>query len=166
MSKSSPPRKLVERNIPSGMSSAWKLWRNCMCRNGFYPLVLAPFVTAAFLLDIYSTTGCNFVHVNVGIDPMNIAWNQTELDMGFFHYRDTGGQDYGNVLMDTFHPECSSYDSIFNEYFIAGDKTWKVSRFVTINDITSAVHSLQSHLHLCVHRWHKFWHWSLVAQAV
>jgi len=34
--------------------------------------------------------------------------------------------------MDTFHPECSSYNSIFNEYFIAGDKTWKMAQILAL----------------------------------
>jgi len=120
----------VDRNVPSGMSSAWKLWRHCICRNGFYPIIVAPFVTAAFFLDIYSSTGCSFIHVNVGIDPINVAWNETELDLGLFHYSNSGGQGHGNFLMDTFHPECQAYDSLFNEYFITGDKTWKMSQIL------------------------------------
>lgn len=102
---------------------------------------MAPFVTAAFFLDIYSSTGCSFIHVNVGIDPINVAWNETELDLGLFHYSNSGGQGHGNFLMDTFHPECQAYDSLFNEYFITGDKTWKVSDFRILNDIPPTMHS-------------------------
>lgn len=110
-----------------------------MCRNGFYPIIVAPFVTAAFLLDIYSSTGCSFIHVNVGIKPINDAWNETELDIGVFHYNKSGGQGHGSILMDTFHPECQEYDSIFNESFIDGDKTWKVIMFRILDDIVPAI---------------------------
>jgi hypothetical protein len=127
MSKSTPPRKLVERNVPSGLSVIWKLWRHCLCRNGFYPVIVAPFVTAAFLLDVYASTGCRFIHLDVGIQPVNTAWNQTEADLGLFFFRERTEPSSSNFLMNTFHPECQAYDSVFNEFFIEGDKTWKVS---------------------------------------
>lgn len=125
---SSPPRKLVERKVPSGLNSAWKLWRHCMCRNGFYPLIIAPFVTSAFFLDIYVSSGCDFVHVNIGIEPVNVAWNKSTLDLGLFSHRsDEESNSNRNLMMETFHPQCKGYGPTFDEYFVDGDKTWKVS---------------------------------------
>jgi len=125
---SSPPRKLVERKIPSGLNSAWKLWRHCMCRNGFYPLAVAPFVTAAFVLDIYVSSGCDFVDVNIGMEPVNVAWTESTLNVGLFHYQtNLEAAPSKSLLMETFHPKCESYTTTFEEYFIDGDKTWKVS---------------------------------------
>lgn len=130
MSKVSPPRKLVERNVPSGLSVIWKLWRHCLCRNGFYPVIVAPFVTAAFVFDVYASTGCRFIHLDVGMEPTNKAWNQTQADLGLFFYRETIEASSSNFVMNTFHPECQAYDSVFNEFFIKGDKTWKMSQIL------------------------------------
>ena len=125
------PRKLVDRNVPSGLNSAWKLWRHCMCRNGFYPLFVAPLVTAAWILDVYGSSGCKFIHVDIGIEPINLAWNQTSMDIGFFNYRnEEEGFGSNGLFMDTFHPGCQPYESLFKEYFIAGDKTWAMSQIL------------------------------------
>ncbi len=131
--KSSSPRKLVDRSVPSGLESCWKLWRLCLCRNGFYPLVVAPFVTAAWLLDLYGTMGCNSLHLEVGMEPLNTAWNKTSMDLGLFHFRSDEMDDMSqnnDFLMNALHPECQRYDSLFNEYFIDGDKTWKMSQYM------------------------------------
>ena len=34
--------------------------------------------------------------------------------------------------MSTLHPECRRYDSIFEEYFIDGDQSWKVSQYMAM----------------------------------
>lgn len=130
---SSPPRKLVERKVPSGLNSAWKLWRHCMCRNGFYPLIIAPFVTSAFFLDIYVSSGCDFVHVNIGIEPVNVAWNKSTLDLGLFSHRsDEESNSNRNLMMETFHPQCKGYGPTFDEYFVDGDKTWKMAQIIAL----------------------------------
>ncbi len=131
--KSISPRKLVDRSVPSGLESCWKLWRFCLCRNGFYPLVVAPFVTAAWLLDLYGTMGCNSLHLDVGMEPLNTAWNKTSMDLGLFHFRSDEMNEMGqnhDFLMSALHPECHRYDALFNEYFIDGDKTWKMSQYM------------------------------------
>ena len=154
---SSPPRKLVQSNVPSGMKSAWKLWRHCMCRNGFYPLIVAPFVTAAFIMDIYVSSGCEFVHINIGITPVNLAWKEPKLDIGLFHHKSSDESIAGtNILMDTFHPRCESYGPTFDEYFIDGDKTWKVSM---IHDKLISKSQIHSYLiHRTNNRCHKSLH--------
>ena len=91
-------------------------------------------MTAAFILDAYGSTGCNFIHLEVGIDPVNLAWNESSLDLGLFnHQSDEAVQQ--NYLMQTFHPECADYGDVFNEYFVDGDKTWQVS----IDHLTSLI---------------------------
>ena len=110
--------------------SGWRSLANrCCCRNGFYPVVVAPIITGAWLLDIYCSAGCDFVRLDIGFEPMNEAWNQTSANLGFFLY-DASGQNVadtsGNILLDTFHPSCRSYDSAFDSFFVDGDQTWTV----------------------------------------
>lgn len=138
----SSPKKLSKRKVPNGLKSCWRLWRNCLGRNGLYPLVVAPYITAAWLLDMYGTLGCNLIHVDVGMETRNAAWNETSIEIGLFHYTSSNVQaeDLEGVdtaadtlsVMNTLHPECRRYDSIFEEYFIEGDQSWKVSQYMAM----------------------------------
>lgn len=124
-------RKLVDRPAPSGLQSCWRLWRICLCRNGFYPLAVAPFVTAAWFLDLYGTLGCNFMHLDVGMKPMNTAWNMTTIDLGLFHHKSEEYYESDTFYMNVLHPGCQRYEGVFEEYFIDGDKTWKMSQYMS-----------------------------------
>lgn len=142
----SSPKKLSKRKVPKGLKSCWRLWRTCLGRNGFYPLIVAPYITAAWLLDMYATLGCNLIHVDIGVEPRNAGWNQTSIEIGLFHYTMSNvqveGVGYNSdgidtvddtfFFMDTLHPKCRRYDSIFKEYFIDGDQSWKVSQYMAM----------------------------------
>ena len=132
---SSPQKDYGEKS--SGIHHKKSGWRSvvnrCCCRNGFYPVVVAPIITGAWLLDIYCSAGCDFVRLDIGFEPMNEAWNQTSVNLGFFLY-DASSQNVadvaetsGNMLLDTFHPSCRTYESAFDSFFIDGDQTWTVS---------------------------------------
>lgn len=103
-----------------------------MCRNGFYPLAIAPIVTATWVLDVYGSLGCNFIHVDIGMDPINIAWNQTTMDLGLFHYRKAELGEGDSYIMNSIHPGCSQYESVFDEYFVEGDKTWQMAKIMAM----------------------------------
>jgi len=115
------PSLITENNY----KNEW--WRQMVCRHGFYPLLLAPFFTVASILDIYSSIGCEYVRLDVGFQPLNEAWNQTTADLGIFNMINSDG-DVGDGLNNDLH--CNSYDHIFNEHFISGDKTWSVARIM------------------------------------
>ncbi len=120
------------RGLPSGLNMAWKLWRHCCCRNGFYPLIVAPFITASFFLDVYCTVGCGFVNLDVGFQPMNDAWSKQKMEFGLFHYQSGEQNVHTNSLMNSFHPGCTPFDSTFKEFFVEGDKTWVMSQIMGI----------------------------------
>ena len=115
----------------SEMKEAWRPWRIFCCRNGYYPLLVATIVTAAFLFDLYSTFGCDFVHVDVGYEPVNPGWNQQKLDLGMFFYNNHDKNTDGGVLMQAFHQGCRRYTPAMNQYFIGADQVWLVSRIIS-----------------------------------
>jgi hypothetical protein len=132
MKHNSTTKSVPEWNMPSGFRIVWNLWRHCLFRNGFYPLIVAPFVTAAFILDIYSSTGCRFMHLDVGNDASITVWNLTEVDLGIFYYRDvkdfpTRNLDWNFLHYPSTSVTCKPYDSSpFMELFPKGDRIWKV----------------------------------------
>jgi len=107
------------------------LWRRCLCRNGFYPFAVAPFVTVAWLLDAYCCTGCNFINVDVGFQPINEAWDNSSINLGLFFYQNKeSNTDVDLIWMDKVHSTCHNFSPDFEDYFITGDKTWWISRLM------------------------------------
>lgn len=116
----------------SEIKESWRPWRIFCCRNGYYPLIIAPIVSAAFLLDLYTTFGCNFIHVDIGFQPVNQGWNQQKLDVGifFFNNHDVAFTD-GGILMETFHRGCRRYTPNMNQDLIGSDQIWIISRIIS-----------------------------------
>lgn len=128
----SPSRKLRDSRLPSGIRAAWKLWRHCCCRHGLYPLIVAPFVTASFLLDVFCSVGCGFVKLEVGFDPINTAWSKEKLEFGLFNYQTGVLGANSNSYMNSLHPGCAGFDDVFKEFFVTGDKTWVMAQILGI----------------------------------
>ena len=119
-------------HMTSGIRVAWRFWRHCCCRNGFYPLVVAPFITASFLLDVFCTLGCGFITLNVGFEPINEAWDEQILRFGLFNFQSGVEGAHMNAYMDNFHPGCIGFSDTFKEFFVSGDKTWLMSQIMGI----------------------------------
>ena len=116
-----------------GITQLWKLWRHCCCRFGCWPLIIAPLVTWATILDLYSSVDCEFVRVNIGFTPSNSAWNQSSyVDLGLFHYQSE------SLQADILYPEllkvegCRTYPQDFQSQFMEGDRTWDVARMMAL----------------------------------
>ena len=125
-------RNSQPNRLPSGIRLAWKFWRHCCCRNGFYPLMVAPFVTASFLLDVFCTMGCGFIMLDVGFEPINEAWEKQILHFGLFNFQTGVENSHLNSYMNNFHPGCVGFSDVFREFFVAGDKTWIMSQIMGI----------------------------------
>lgn len=91
---------------------------------------MAPIVTAAWLLDLFSTFDCQLVKVNVGFVPSNQEWNQSVADLGLFSYQ--SGLEETNKYREVLVEGCRPYKDDFNSYFIDGDRTWEVARIMAI----------------------------------
>eukprot|EP00957_Ditylum_brightwellii_P198484 15127310-Ditylum_brightwellii.AAC.1 len=115
---------------PTGITEAWRLWRHCLCRYGGYPLLVAPIVTLGCLLELYSSTSCDFIHLDIGFTPSNEAWSEANANLGLFMFKDSEQMDVG--LKAAFNDGCVSYSGDFKEFFIDGDRTWLVSRIMAI----------------------------------
>jgi hypothetical protein len=104
-----------------------------MCTTGWYPVILAPIVTAGFLLSLYSSAGCEFIQLEIGFSPSNAAWNQSEADLGLFYYKETVREvNQANKYLKTFHESCVWYTDQFKEELIQEDRTWKVARIMAL----------------------------------
>jgi len=126
--------------IAPGWIDFWRLWRHCLCRFGWYPLFVAPLVTCACLLDIYSTTGCDFIRLDIGFIPTNDIWSTSAsyAQLGLFSY-DTNRDDE-NKWKRSFNNGCQAYSSDFESVFINEDQTWSISRILAyISGISSLV---------------------------
>jgi hypothetical protein len=121
---------IIKDQTPSCFSSKWRFYRNCCCRYGWLPALLAPVLTAALLLSLYSSAGCQFIDLQVGFVPSNAGWNSgSRLDMGLFFVHDPAYVD-SNQLRQRWLPGCKAYGSTFVEAFMHSDRTWKVSRIM------------------------------------
>jgi hypothetical protein len=130
---------------PSSFARCWRFWRNFCCLFGWYPVLVAPVITAGCLLSLYSSAGCDFVSVDIGFTPSNPAYNQSQARLGFFFYKDLDGvslddQKYDeSPIRQAFHGGCYRYSTEFGEDFIDPDRTWKVSRIMAVISLFSSL---------------------------
>lgn len=133
-------------NHVSGLTASWKLWRHCCCRYGWYPLIVAPVVTASCLLDLYSSYDCEFINVEVGFTPLNPAWNESKATFGLFQFQSGVFDENKDIrFWEEVVEGCNSYSQDFEVAFVDGDRTWQVTRVMAFisggSSITAAVSS-------------------------
>eukprot|EP00934_Nitzschia_sp_Nitz4_P001252 Nitzschia sp. Nitz4//scaffold199_size41809//15716//17240//NITZ4_007450-RA/size41809-augustus-gene-0.40-mRNA-1//1//CDS//3329540561//1252//frame0 len=117
-----------QNKAASGLTHTWRLWRHCCCRYGWYPLLIAPILTIASFLSVYSTLSCDFVRVDVGFSPSNSGWNQSTAQLGMFLYQ--SGLDETNKYRDVLVDGCRWYEDGFTGEFVDHDRTWYVARLM------------------------------------
>jgi hypothetical protein len=117
-----------KKRTPSGLTGIWRFGRNYCCRYGWYPLLVAPLVTAGCVLSMYSAGGCDFLRVHVGFTPSNSAWNESSIELGLFLYQSRDEET--NKYRAAFLEGCRGYSDDFVESFIEDDRTWSVSRIM------------------------------------
>jgi hypothetical protein len=110
----------------------WMYARHSCCKFGWYPIAVAPLLTSAAVLSLYSSVGCEYIQVQVGFTPSNQAWNESgSLSLGFWYLqKDDVIHDW--ILQQTFHEGCDWYSDLFEDNFIAKDRTWNVARIMAL----------------------------------
>lgn len=125
-------------DVAPGWIDVWRLWRHCLCRFGWYPLFVAPLVTCACLLDLYSSTGCDFIRLDIGFVPANDVWSDSQAELGLFSF--DSHQTDRNKWKRSFNNGCQLYSESFEAHFISSDPTWHVSQIMAyISGIASLV---------------------------
>ena len=110
-----------------------------MCTNGWYPLFVAPIITAGFLLSLYSSAGCEFIDLQVGFTPNNEAWNESRAELGLFYYHDLSAVNDNNIYSKVFHNGCVWYTDSFQDTMIDRDRTWRVARVMAMIAVSSSL---------------------------
>ena len=126
------------KEVPDGLVDAWRLWRHCLCRFGWYPLFVAPLVTCACILDLFSSTGCDFIRMDIGFVPVNEAWQDSRMQLGLFSY--DSHQTDKNKWKRSFNNGCQPYSDDFSSNFVNADQSWHIARILAyISGISSAI---------------------------
>mmetsp|Transcript_27827 Transcript_27827/g.58477 ORF Transcript_27827/g.58477 Transcript_27827/m.58477 type:complete len:558 (-) Transcript_27827:99-1772(-) len=120
--------RIKTEDVAPGLTDVWRLWRHCLCRFGWYPLFVAPLVTCACFLDLYSSTGCDFIRLDIGFTPINEIWPEPNAKLGLFSFESS--EIDRNRWKRSFNKGCRSYTANFEEFFIAADQTWQISRIM------------------------------------
>lgn len=121
-------RPTTSQSVPK---RCWMYWRHSCCRYGWYPAFVAPVLTIACLLSLYSAGGCEFIKVHVGFTPQpNLGWNESEATLGFWYHGEDGvAHDFDYVPV---YGDCQLYQDGFDDVFIEKDRTWKVARIMAL----------------------------------
>jgi hypothetical protein len=123
----------------SRWESIWKFARTICCTSGWYPICVAPIVTAGFFFSLYSSAGCQFIDLDVGFTPNNPAWNVSRAELGLFYYHDRSVSFGEETSNDIFYNGCIWYTNSFQEKIIDQDRTWKVSRVMAMIAVSSSL---------------------------
>ena len=152
--------KARSRAHGTGIRDTWKLWRHCMCRHGWYPLIVAPFITAASVLDVYSSLDCKFIQVNVGFAPVNPEWTKPTIGAGFWTFQSDDELVLGfsnstrmtapSESLFTF-PGCSQYSTEFKDSFIQGDRAWSAAAIMAYCSGVAGLTATVSKQYLFIH---------------
>mmetsp|Transcript_14613 Transcript_14613/g.42049 ORF Transcript_14613/g.42049 Transcript_14613/m.42049 type:complete len:611 (-) Transcript_14613:108-1940(-) len=83
------------------------------------PTIRAILLTVALLLSTYVALGCNFITINVGFQPENLAVEST-FDLGLWSYPPSATGEGGG--------QCLKYPDSFTKEFVTWDPMWVFAR--------------------------------------
>lgn len=76
--------------------------------------------------------------VEVGFTPSNQGWNTSHSDLGFFYQYQAGSTDY-DEYREFLQGGCLPYSEEFESGFAGKDRTWKVSRIMSLIAVGSGL---------------------------
>ena len=79
-----------------------------------------------------SLTSCDFINVQIGFIPSNIALNTTEFKIGFWSY-----QSKGKALLE-FNDDCTNFTDKMELAFFEDDGIWKALRLTRLISMISS----------------------------
>lgn len=99
--------------------------RWCCCRYGWYPVFVAACITAAFLLDLYSSMSCEFLKVHVDTDT---GESRGSAYIGIYFHQTGAFEDgqFGEYLAEG----CQRYSDEFEATVVEGDRMWQATRYI------------------------------------
>jgi hypothetical protein len=128
------------------MVAPWRLCRACCCRYGIFPILVIPIVSLGCVLSVYSSTGCQFVDMEVGFQPVNEGWEATApYSFGALFYRNAS-VPHDSMYRETLHSGCHAYSDEMYNNFIAGDVTFKMIQIMAMISIGSSSLAMVSQL--------------------
>lgn len=99
---------------------------------------MAPLVTCACILDVFSSTGCDFVRMDIGFVPINDAWQESHASLGLFSF--DSNQTDKSKWKRSFNNGCQLYSDKFTSTFLGADQSWQIARVLAyISGISSAI---------------------------
>ncbi len=90
------------------------------------PSILCSLFLVQLLLSSFSTLSCRYITCNIGFEPLNVNFQQSEIDFGFWSFYSQTGE--GPM-------RCMRYPTDFAEMFIVEDSMWMASRTIGIINI-------------------------------
>jgi len=87
----------------------------------FHPIILAPLLTASFVLALFSTLHCDFIVINIGFDPLNEYVKSRTLSLC--------------PLVGEYYGGCYLYSSDFQNEYITNDRNWAFAKIASFTSM-------------------------------
>jgi hypothetical protein len=100
---------------------------------------MAMIATTGFIISLYSSSGCQFIDIQIGFTPNNVAWNESRAELGLFYYHNRSASTDIETSNDFFYNGCIWYTDTFQDKVIDRDRTWRVSRIMAMIAVSSSL---------------------------
>lgn len=102
------------------------LGQNCNIYEVMIPSLLCGLFLVQLLLSSFATLSCRYVTCNVGFKPLNVNFQQSAIEFGFWSFYSQSGE--GTM-------RCMRYPADFAEMFIVQDSMWIAARIIGVVNI-------------------------------